>query len=339
LPIAMMAGVLDTIDLDRIEAAPIQGFLKKPVELKDLADRVRLLAETPVQPPIEPPVEPPQVEPQFATIPSMKVPAFPEVRLEDEDLLILTASDLYEPAEEPTVEEIPEPVFSVQEDLELEELDLGRVADAEPELPAIVALTEPTPETLPTPTELTSEFEETPVPDADLSNAFEVVAQETGFELPEPEIAPQEAHILNDWADESESLLSDLESSLPPMSASEAEGSAEDIHEHLDAEVDEDIFSEELDETLASPSLELGMGAALMAGVVASSQSEPDAFEYPASSNAVAFDAESLVRAVADDPALAEQLAKALLPHLPVAVLKEVAWEVLPEMADRLKTI
>ena len=53
LPIAMMAGVLDSVDPERVRRAPIQGFLKKPVELRDLGDRIKRLLETPVPPPPE----------------------------------------------------------------------------------------------------------------------------------------------------------------------------------------------------------------------------------------------------------------------------------------------
>lgn len=48
IPVAMMAGVLDTVDPERLANAPIQGFLKKPIELRDLPDRVRKLLATPV---------------------------------------------------------------------------------------------------------------------------------------------------------------------------------------------------------------------------------------------------------------------------------------------------
>jgi CheY-like chemotaxis protein len=48
IPVAMMAGVLDTVDPERLANAAIQGFLKKPIELRDLPDRVRKLLATPV---------------------------------------------------------------------------------------------------------------------------------------------------------------------------------------------------------------------------------------------------------------------------------------------------
>ncbi|MBK8727087.1 MAG: response regulator [Holophagaceae bacterium] len=48
IPVAMMAGVLDNVDQDRLTHAQIQGFLKKPIELRDLPERVRQLLGTPV---------------------------------------------------------------------------------------------------------------------------------------------------------------------------------------------------------------------------------------------------------------------------------------------------
>jgi CheY-like chemotaxis protein len=63
IPIAMMAGVLDTVDPGKLASAPIQGFLKKPIELRDLPDRVRQLLGTPVSStgafPIPEPAAPP----------------------------------------------------------------------------------------------------------------------------------------------------------------------------------------------------------------------------------------------------------------------------------------
>ena len=48
MPIALMAGVLDPVDPSKLAKAPIQGFLKKPIELRELGDRVKALLATPV---------------------------------------------------------------------------------------------------------------------------------------------------------------------------------------------------------------------------------------------------------------------------------------------------
>jgi hypothetical protein len=42
-PIALMAGILEDVALARIEKAPIQAFLRKPVDLRDLADKMAAL--------------------------------------------------------------------------------------------------------------------------------------------------------------------------------------------------------------------------------------------------------------------------------------------------------
>ena len=54
MPIALMAGVLDPVDPSKLAKAPVQGFLKKPIELRELGDRVKALLATPVAPPAPP---------------------------------------------------------------------------------------------------------------------------------------------------------------------------------------------------------------------------------------------------------------------------------------------
>lgn len=154
MPIAMMAGVLDTVDPQRIKEAPIQGFLKKPVELRELGDRIARLMETPV-PLAEPPVPAPAASSPFATMPATRLDDLPEFRKQaaaaerieptvvapvldepvafaanEDDILELTEEDLYP---EPVAPELgaPEPVAPelvaatpVEETLDLEELDL-----------------------------------------------------------------------------------------------------------------------------------------------------------------------------------------------------------------------
>jgi hypothetical protein len=46
-PIALMAGILEDVDPERLEKAPIQAFLRKPVDLRDLADKVAALIAIP----------------------------------------------------------------------------------------------------------------------------------------------------------------------------------------------------------------------------------------------------------------------------------------------------
>lgn len=161
MPIAMMAGVLDTVDPERIQAAPIQGFLKKPVELRELGDRIARLLETPVpEPPKpepmvvesapEPPLPPvPVAVSPFATMPAVRIDELPEYRRKEEpesleDLLELTEEDLYPEAE-------PEILPVVEESLDLEELDLDSLRNLQelPVEPLAVAESEPTPAPFP----------------------------------------------------------------------------------------------------------------------------------------------------------------------------------------------
>ncbi len=174
MPIAMMAGVLDTVDPARIESAPIQGFLKKPVELRELSDRITKLMETPVPEPVvpvaatpmqaalEPPLPPaPKMTSPFATLPAVRIDELPEYRRKDEapealdDLLELTEEDLY-----PEVEPVP---VVAEESLDLEELDLDGLrnlqeAPVETEVtpapfPPLEEHTRPTPQSVPEPLE------------------------------------------------------------------------------------------------------------------------------------------------------------------------------------------
>lgn len=81
IPIAMMAGVLDTVDPEKLKHAPIQGFIKKPIELRELAERVQQLLATPVTlgEPEETEGDPTVLSP-FATVPGTKIKSLPEFR-------------------------------------------------------------------------------------------------------------------------------------------------------------------------------------------------------------------------------------------------------------------
>jgi CheY-like chemotaxis protein len=48
MPIGIMTGILDEIDINQVKNAPIQAFLLKPVDLRDLAKSVKELIATPV---------------------------------------------------------------------------------------------------------------------------------------------------------------------------------------------------------------------------------------------------------------------------------------------------
>jgi len=70
-PIAMMAGVLEDVDLARIEKAPIQAFLRKPVDLRDLPDKVTALMAMPNMPARATPPSEPEAQPAEPDIPSV----------------------------------------------------------------------------------------------------------------------------------------------------------------------------------------------------------------------------------------------------------------------------
>ena len=146
MPIALMAGVLDPVDPSKLAKAPIQGFLKKPIELRELGDRVKALLATPVV------VSPspfstvpatstrdllkhaeeslPELRPEPVAIPTGLVDVDLDLPEPEDDLIVLTAEDLWP---EETVSVIPEPAPSapVLHDvhLELEELDLDSLQD------------------------------------------------------------------------------------------------------------------------------------------------------------------------------------------------------------------
>ncbi|HEY3271379.1 MAG TPA: response regulator, partial [Geothrix sp.] len=116
LPIALMAGVLDPVDPARLAKAPIQGFLKKPIELRELGDRVRALLATPVVA-AEPPaiaIEPPAfaaASPAFTAAPA--TPAMDLARTAD-----LPLSD-FRPELPPAEGVEPLPPLDLTSDLEL----------------------------------------------------------------------------------------------------------------------------------------------------------------------------------------------------------------------------
>ena len=216
MPVAMMAGVLDVVDPEKVRLAPIQGFLKKPVELRDLADRVRHLLTMPVLPPVPEPIpepvpEPPSPPAAFATSPGFRLADHPGVleplQAPPEDLLMLGPEDLY--PGEPTIrtEEVPSQSFEelagLDEPLDLEELDLeslrGLSVPAEPE--PVFAVEPPAPslrddlaQLAEPPAELMDftaqdELESVPTPEA---KALEMVLDQ-GLEV--PDFAPGDADL------------------------------------------------------------------------------------------------------------------------------------------------
>lgn len=173
MPIAMMAGVLDTVDPSKLEQASIQGFLKKPVELKDLGERVRGFLAVPVKPMPVPALTPPPVpEPSpFATFPAVRLSDLPEYRKPggedapfetpaeapvDADILVLTEADLWVETPGTGTEDLS--IFAEippEESLDLEDLDLEGLKGLEALPPPIPTAVEEAPipavETITTP--------------------------------------------------------------------------------------------------------------------------------------------------------------------------------------------
>lgn len=423
IPIAMMAGVLDTVDPARLEKASIQGFLKKPVELRDLSTRIHAFLEAPVAV-VPPPAPAPQEVSPFSTLPAVKLSDLPEFRQTsaaevapealDDDLLVLLEADLWPEVPPPpgTVTEDLSPFAEIppEESLELEEFDLDSLKGlalapkaplvetvaAVPESPAVESETmdlelapfdphavdifetepESTPEVAPVvavePSEdqlaslsnsilpevsdtqelpdLGPESEPTFDPSAlagleSLSDeAFEPrPARALAAHTPEPDpdflsglgeatITPGVAVV--GWSDESEKMLGYLTPSQP-LTANPVLGS--DDEDELD-----------LGEPESAPVPPLAMGFPLAEPLAepwtsgdlpTPSSPEPVAASAPApvaASGAPLPVPDELVRAITSDPALMDQLAKALVAKLSDQVLREIAWEVMPEMAERL---
>ena len=386
LPIALMAGVLDQVDPARVEAAPIQGFLKKPVELRDLAERVRSLMAVPVPEPAPVPPSPSALEPEpsaFVTLPSVKLADLLEPHAEPllpSDLLILSEADVLPDAAAPTAGqatyEVPVETLGAEEALDLEELDLESLKGlslqteaAETPVQELSPVVEPEPSMLdftppggfqvmtPEPAapaaeravseELGEEAPEEIVlpdlgPSADLSDSADVL--DLGApEVPElleagtPEI--EEAPLPVDWSDDSDTLLDALHGAQTgPFGEAPAGPVVDPDLERSLAEPDDT-----LPEVAVPVSATLPLCAPQAEPVMAFDlpETEPgDAVSAPApvpAAPAQSLPAEALVQALLADPAAMDALAKALVARLGEQTLREIAWELLPDLAQRLE--
>lgn len=275
-PIAFMAGVLEEVDPARVEAAGVQGFLKKPTEFGRLADRVQQLMATPV----------PEDGAGKATVPTTPLEdlvTLPETRGDEapvipvsaalpDDVLVLTEADLFPEAEpaaalvEATVAEPPP--------LELEDLDLSAVAPAHGHAPS-----EPTPLGL-------------PAVAPDLGPTWE--------EVPEVVSPVAEAPALS-MATDLPDLGPDLDlAPLPELAAPTAMAEEE-----------------------AAPEPALAPAVVAAPGAMASL--------------APAVDSGDLLQRLLADPAALDALAKAVVARLGDQVLREIAWEIMPDLADKLR--
>jgi len=353
MPIALMAGVLDPVDPSKLAKAPIQGFLKKPIELRELGDRVKALLATPVTPVPSPfstvPATPakdlvqraeaalPEFRPEPEPVPEPMAADEPETILSvdldgldpEEDLLVLTAEDLWPEETVPAVTETESAPLLPDVHLELEELDLDSLQDlAIDPLPAEAApVLEAAVEPLAAP-EPDFTFDPGPVP---------------------PEDEDEELVTLSGLED-LDSLSTDLPASaLAPEATPEPITPTEEPFTHF-------------------PEAAAVIGAAALAGVVAHEavahhseptqvlpepETVPDAVTEPEAPGpaasgqtpaapgqaaaATSDQARAVVQALLADPVLVDALVKAVVARMGDQVLREIAWEVMPDLAGRLQ--
>lgn len=304
MPIALMAGVLDPVDPVRLASAPVQGFLKKPIELRELGDRVKALMALPVEPPSPSPFKTVPATPARelleraeAALPEFRALPEPEgLPAEDEsDVLILTAEDVW--AEEPVagLEDLPEV------SLELEDLDLGNLP---PEPPAA-----PGPEAdllLPLPDPSLA-----PLPDLD----------ELDLEMPSGvEAVPGDAGV----------PFAEAEAASVAVPAPEADGA-------LDLAALDDLLPPPVEPVQAALEAPLA-GLPEPAPLAAEGQGPAVLGQLPPPGPAAAGEdqARAVVQAILADPVLVDALVKAVVARMGDQVIREIAWEVIPDLAGKL---
>jgi CheY-like chemotaxis protein len=357
MPIALMAGVLDPVDPARLAKAPIQGFLKKPIELRELGDRVKALLVTPVV-----------VQPSpFSTVPAtlakdlMQRPekTLPEYRpepepvteavapvafdddflREEEDLLVLDAGDLW-PEETPAlvvesgVVEIPvEPVPALSApdvQLELEELDFDSLQNLTdeplptfepiPGQPAYVPpadlmtqgpMTGTLPESFPDVDLASKDMELDEIHLVTMSGLEELDAFPSDFQLPEPPVqVPVPAPATGPDDDDPDLLIA--------ASLAAVAGSGFAAH------------------SLAESSPDVSTPAPLAAASAVSPAATGQAPAVPGQA-LPSEQAQALVQALLADPVLVDALVKAVVARMGDQVIREIAWEVMPDLAGRLQ--
>ena len=351
MPIALMAGVLDPVDPAKLAKAPIQGFLKKPIELRELGDRVKALLATPVMVSPSPfstvpatsakdlvkRAEP--VLPEFRPLPAEIPTGLLDIDLDlpepEVDLLVLTPEDLWPEDSAPAIPEAA-PSTSALPDvhLELEELDLDSLQDladeplpmAEPgaAIQAEPAFVDEAAAVLLDEDQLVT-----------MSGLEELDTLPTEFLIPPP--APEQ---VPEPETESEDFLAHL-----PLAASliggadlvAAEGlTSHDlipgVHEpaaaHAFALVAQEPASATAHEPFPAPEAEAPVAMAAAGGQIPAVPGQA----IPASEQA-----QALLQALLADPVLVDALVKAVVARMGDQVLREIAWEVMPDLAGRLQ--
>ena len=353
IPIALMAGVLDPVDPAKLAKAPIQGFLKKPIELRELGDRVKALLATPV--PVAPspfstvPATPardlvkraeaslPELRPELeeATVVSAApVAVEPPGPVPEEDLLVLTAEDLW--PEEP-VAVVPEPAAAApvlpDVHLELEELDLDSLQDLTveslPDLETGARVHPPAPEPVAAALPVHAEEED---PLASLAGLEELETLPSDFDFPPPSAPP---HGDAGPAEDLERLP--VAASLVGLGGVAAAGLI--VHELAQEPVHPasepvPVAHQEPAPPPEIPEPEPESAAAGQAAAVSGHPAPPP--EVPAAVSAE--QARAVVQALLADPVLVDALVKAVVARMGDQVLREIAWEVMPDLAGRLQS-
>ncbi|WP_257310606.1 response regulator [Geothrix fuzhouensis] len=392
LPIALMAGVLDPVDPVRLAKAPIQGFLKKPIELRELGDRVRALLAMPVvgaEPPAaEPPAfvpapaafvpEPPALTleslgfaaepPSFADRPAAAAPelaktaemALPDLSpdfsfegmdalsplalaseparpaqepAQDEDLLILTAEDLW--PEESAAEAIPvpaaEPVAVAEVHLELEELDLeslhGLTSAPLPSEPA------PAPRGLEAPPAPPVEAA-APVAEALAEESLVFTNLESLDDLGAGlELAPLPGSPMGAVAPAAPPIIGGVAFAGLAAAAAPLLEKAQETHEVPVAVAPTTPVPAPRQE-LAEAAWPMPVPEPKPVPLVDSAPAVPG--QVPAAPGQAAL-TPGQVQALLADPAVMDVLVKAVVARMGDQVVREIAWEVMPELAGRLQ--
>ncbi|MBK8792068.1 MAG: response regulator [Holophaga sp.] len=395
MPIAMMAGVLDTVDPTQIDHPSIQGFLKKPVELRDLGSRVHALLLMPVAIP-EPPTEDPS---PFSTMPAVKLSDLGTTPAAEEvvdvpadnlaDILVLEESDLWpEPAlvaGTRTEDLSPFSEIPPEEHLDLEEFDLDSLRNLTSNVPAMVlpAVVEPPVAPMPEPI-VEDVVEPLPAPEPEpMPSAFDLFV-EAPAELEEADTTPQE---LPDLGPETEPTfdassfdsasfdgldsLSDEALELPPPAMPQEPSLQADpdfLSDLGEVSSPGDVavidWSQEsqwmpgtmpvtpafvADHSEAHAEAQVEEPAEGVVQATTEAPAEPDVNliqpvepepapipEMAAPAPAHTQEPEALLQALLGNPHLMDQLTKAIVAKLSDQALREIAWEVMPELAERL---
>jgi hypothetical protein len=251
----------------------------------------------------------------------------------EEDLLLLAAEDLWPEEPAPVVPE-PDPFTPVLPDvqLELEELDLDSLHDLTGEPlpeshPAAGALTESV-----SGFALLSVFPEEDDPVVTMSGLEELETLPADFDFPSSSPASHEVA----EPDDSFAHLPVADSLIDVAGVAAVAGIAahESVHEHvLEVHDPAPMAHQEPDVPQEVPEPVLAPAASGQAPAVPGHLAP-----VPAQPAAVTSElARAVVQAMLEDPVLVDALVKAVVARMGDQVLREIAWEVMPDLAGRLQ--